>query len=99
MSDNPDRLKEHWLGGQDNRLCAREQAKAWALRELWLEQKESTYGLNEYVASKLRKNKDGLPKGPAPTGAALKEFFEKIDKDEDWFPGKHNGAKRHHGVL
>ena len=35
MSGHVDDLRELWLGGQDDRLCAREQAKGWALREVW----------------------------------------------------------------
>ena len=48
---------------------------------MWLEEKESTYGLNEYVASKVQKNQNGTPSGPNPTGAAIKEFFAKIDEE------------------
>ena len=29
-------LEQFWLGAPEGKLCAREQAKAWALRELWL---------------------------------------------------------------
>jgi len=98
MSGHLGDLRELWLGGQDNRLCAREQAKAWALREVWLEEnkkkEKGTYGLNEYVAARVRKNRGGKPAGEHPSGSSMKEFFEKVDKDEEWFPGKHSGAKR-----
>ena len=30
----------------------------------------------------------------APAWGSLSEFFSKVDKDPDWFPGKHNGQKR-----
>ena len=87
-------LRDAWLCGPDDRLCGREQAKAWALREYWREHHDSEHGLFAFVASKVRKNKRGKPSGANPTGEAMKEFFRKIDEDEEWFPGKHCGAKR-----
>ena len=87
-------MKELWLGGPDDRLRAREQAKAWALREVWKKTMKTDYGMNEFVASRVTKNKNGVPGGPRPSRAAMKEFFEKIDGDREWYPGKHNGAKR-----
>ena len=86
-------LRDLWLGGPDDRLCAREQAKACALREIWMESKTSTCGLNEFVASRLCKNKNGAPVGDRPSSAAMKEFFAKI-ADKEWYPGKQSGAKR-----
>lgn len=47
-----------------------------------------------FVAGKLNKTKNGTPSGDAPTAASVKEFFEKVDADADWFPGKHSGEKR-----
>ena len=89
-----DALRNAWFGGVDDRLCAREQAKAWALREVWMESGKGDYGLYEHVASKVRKTKDGKPKGDHPTRAAIQQLFDKIDNDADWFPGKHNGERR-----
>ena len=34
-----------WLEAPDGSLCAREQAKAFALREMWLAEGKSTYGM------------------------------------------------------
>ena len=39
------------------------------------------------------KTQGGKAKGDHPTNTSIKEFFEKIDCDPDWFPGKHNGKK------
>ena len=89
-----DLLRKHWLGGPDDRLCPREQAKAWALREVWLADKESTYGMYSFIASKVRKTKDGKPTGEHPHSNGLQDFFAKVDADAEWFPGKHSGAKR-----
>jgi len=89
-----DALRLSWVGGVEDRLCAREQAKAWALREVWKDDEKSLWGLNEYVASKLRKTKKGQPKGEHPSAACIGQLFEKMDSDPDWYPGKHNGERR-----
>lgn len=68
-------LRELWLQGPEERLCGREQAKAWALREVWLAEGKGAYGLCTFVASKVRKTKNGKPTGPRPSSAAMKEFF------------------------
>ena len=68
-------LQKLWLEGWDDRLCGREQAKAWALREVWKESHDSTYGLNAFVAQRVRKTKNGKPKGDHPTAEAISELF------------------------
>ena len=83
-----------WLGGPDDRLCGREQAKAWALREVWRSEGKNTYGMLQFVASRLKKNKNGTPTGEPPQRSSLQEFFEKVDADSEWYPGKHSGQKR-----
>ena len=30
----------------------------------------------------------------SPSQQSLNEFFNKVDADPDWFPGKHSGTKR-----
>ena len=50
-----DALHESWVGGIEDRLCGREQAKAWALREVWREEGKSSHGLLTFVASRVRK--------------------------------------------
>ena len=87
-------LQTFWLEAPEGKLCGREQAKAWALREVWLEDGKGKYGMLAFVASRLKKMQDGEPKGGAPCLNAVKEFFEKMDADPSWFPGKHSGAKR-----
>jgi hypothetical protein len=32
--------------------------------------------------------------GDQPATSSLKEFYEKVDADPEWFPGKHNGEPR-----
>ena len=47
-----DALRDAWFGGQEGRRCGREQARAWALREVWLEEKQDQakpeYGMYEF---------------------------------------------------
>ena len=83
-----------WLNAPEDRLCGREQAKAWALREVWRADGKGKHGMLTFIASKLQKTKDSLPQGDPPGVSALSEFFEKIDDDPNWFPGKHSEATR-----
>ena len=84
-----DTLQKLWLHGKIGGLCAREQLKAWALREAWMDGKPGTFGMNTWVAERLTKMGGGRP-----TSAAVKELLGKIDNDEDWYPGKQYGEKR-----
>ena len=77
------------MGGPAGHLCALEQAKAWALREVWAEEGKSNYGMLAFVAKRVVKND-----GSRPTTQALAQLFERIDSDDEWFPGKQNGEKR-----
>ena len=81
-----DTLQKLWLHGKVGGLCAREQLKAWALREAWMDGKPGTFGMNTWIAERLTKMGGGRP-----TSAAVKELLGKIDNDEDWFPGKQYG--------
>ena len=88
-------LESLWLQAPEGNLCGREQAKAWALREVWRAEGKSDYGMFSFIASKLMKNKDGKPSAKdQPTSQSVKEFFLKIDSDPEWFPGKHSDTKR-----
>lgn len=84
-----DALRKLWLGGQKGNLSAREQARVWALRECWTEENESTYGMYDAIRVKVKKIGGGHP-----TGAAVKQLLDKIDGDDDWFPGKQYGERR-----
>ena len=87
-------LRKSWLEAPDDRLCGREQAKAWALREIWREDGKKPYGLNAFVSGKLWKQKAGKGRCAHPTPAAIGQLFQRIDSDPDWFPGKHNDEPR-----
>ena len=82
-----------WKLPPEGKLCGREQAKAWALREVWRSEGKSDYGMCTYIASKLKKTANGRPTGAAPGVSAVKEFFDKIDIDPDWLPGKASGTR------
>ena len=68
------------------------------MREVWLEEKQDQakpeYGMYEFVAGKVRKTKKGKPTGDHPTNTSIKDFFTNIDKDPEWYPGKHCGGTR-----
>ena len=89
-----DTLKELWLAAPEGRLCAREQAKAWALREVWRQEGKADHGLCTWVASKVKKSKNGKPAGPHPSSSAIEQFFAKVDDDGEWYPGKQTITKR-----
>ena len=64
-------------------MSGKSQAKAWALREVWRDDKKPNYGMLPYICSKVKKVGGGHP-----STSAMSQFFEKIDDDADWFPGK-----------
>ena len=76
-------LQELWLGGRTGTLCALEQAKAWALREAWLLEHESTYGMHTWIAERVKKVGGG-----SPSKNAVKNLLDTVDGDPDWYPGK-----------
>ena len=82
-------LEELWLGGPSGHLCALEQAKAWALREVWRADGKGNYGLCAFIAKRVLKND-----GAHPTSHAVWQLFERIDNDKAWFPGKQCGETR-----
>ena len=83
-----DTLHDLWHGGQNGRLSAWEVAKAVGFREASKVVHDGQVNL-PWIASHLTKVGGG-----SPGKSALHELFTKIDEDPDWFPGKHNGAKR-----
>ena len=78
-------LQEAWTAAPEGRLPAWEQAKAWALREVWRSEKPSEWGMLNYIASKVVKAGEH---GGNPSHGALSEFFSKLDADPEWYPGK-----------
>ena len=47
-------LRSSWLDGVEGRLCGREQAKAWALREIWRSEGNGAYGELTFVSERVR---------------------------------------------
>ena len=76
-------LRSAWLDAKDGSLSGREQAKAWALREIWKESGKADYGMETFIAGKLKKKGGG-----SPSSEAMTRFFDKVDVDDDLFPGK-----------
>ena len=81
-------LEKAWTEAPEGRLPAWEQAKAWALREVWRQEKESEYGMLPYICSKVKKSVTDGASLAQPSPGSMCEFFTKVDADPDWFPGK-----------
>ena len=76
-------LQEAWLRGKTGTLCALQQARAWALREVWQEEGKPAFGLHACIARKVTKIGGGHPRSQA-----VAKFFERVDEDLAWFSGK-----------
>ena len=88
QSDGQQRLADLWLQAKKGRLAPWAEAKAWGLREAWKESHgERTYGLLDFVATRVKKQGGG-----SPSASAISQLFEKMDNDRAWFPGKSYGA-------
>ena len=83
MSERQELLRAAWHGGQDGRLSAQGEARAWALREAWKATHTSVYGMWAFVAAHVTKVGGGNP-----TPSAVQQLVEKIDADPEWYPGK-----------
>ena len=81
-------LRNFWLSSSPGHLSPWEQAKALGLREA---SKELHGGQTNvpWICARLEKTGGGHPHR-----AALHEFFQKVDTDPEWFPGKHCGKPR-----
>jgi hypothetical protein len=83
-----DLLQKAWRGGRKGNLSALEEARAWALREVWQDDHKPEYGMHTYIAGKIKRIGGGHP-----GGAAVKKFFDRVDADPGWFPGKSTQAQ------
>ena len=83
-----DSLRDLWLTAPQGRLSPWEQAKALGLREASRVLHNGRANM-PWIAERVAKVGGGHP-----NKSSLHEFFKLVDADEDWFPGKHNGAKR-----
>ena len=59
-----DTLQKLWLHGKIGGLCAREQLRAWALRDAWMDGKTGTLGINTWIAERLTKVGAGGQQAP-----------------------------------
>ena len=82
-------LRDLWMGGQRDRLSPGMQSMALAYRQASKELTESKKPNIAWVARHVKR-----VDGQQPTKQSLHEFFTKVDRDRDWYPGKHTGAKR-----
>ena len=82
-------LRTMWCEGKKGKMCPKEQAKAWALREAWRElHGESTYGMCKWIAARVF-TVGNPPKHPSI--AAVQQFLDKVIEDPEWHPGKMYG--------
>ena len=83
-------LRDKWKGGRLGTLCAMEQAKVWALREVM---KDTDEGVNyEAIAEQVVKLAPKGKKGGHPNRNAIRKLIERMDGDDEWFPGKRPDA-------
>ena len=80
-------LREAWLSAPEGRLCPWQQARALALREASAEIHGAPW--LPWIAERLEKVGGGKP-----SKQAVGQLFALVDTDKEWYPGKHNGAKR-----
>ena len=79
-------LAKLWKTAPAGKLSPWSQAKAYALREAWdLTTPDSSYGRTRWIAERLYV--EGRTR-QHPSEAAVTQFFDKVDKDPDWYPGK-----------
>ena len=55
------------------------------MREIWKDSGKADHGMNTFIAGKLKKKGGG-----SPSSEAMTQFFDKVDVDDDRFPGKGN---------
>ena len=74
-------LRDKWKGGRLGTLCAMEQAKVWALREVM---KDTDEGVNyETIAEKVVKIGPKGKKGGNPNRNAIRKLIERMDGDDE----------------
>jgi hypothetical protein len=88
--DNQALLKKAWLGGKSGSLGALAEARAWALREVWRAEDKPEYGLLTFVCERV--TKVGA-RGGNPSPEAIRQMYERVDDDPDWYPGKRTQEK------
>ena len=80
--------REAWLSASPGRLSAWQQARAFALREASWELHGGKTQL-EWIAARVEKVGGGHP-----GRSALCQFFQTVDNDAEWYPGKCGDTKR-----
>ena len=91
-------LAHAWTHATVGRRAPVEQAKLWALREVLRKQGEEDTQY-QWMPTKVK-----LVGGGHPEREAVRQFFQRVDKDGNWHPGKRgevgapvqlSGQKRH----
>ena len=79
-------LQDAWLNSPKNKLGAKGEALAWALRKAWFASGNGKYGMLGFVQEHTTID------GHAPRPNTLTDLYKKIDADPEWYPGKLAGA-------
>jgi hypothetical protein len=79
-------LEKLWKSGREGTLCPLEQAKTWGFREAQRARGEEEN--HQDIAQSVVKVGGGRPGRDA-----VRKFFEKVDADPDWYPGKRDGER------
>lgn len=79
-------LEGLWRHGRHGTMCALGQAKAWGFREAQRARGEEE-NLAEIARSVVKVG------GGNPCRESLRTFFETVDNDPEWYPGKRTGKR------
>ena len=86
-------MEQLWKSRREGSLCPLEQLRALAFRDVYKAHPEAVPeqgglpALNSTIAGKLT-----LVGGGHPSKEAVRQLFERIDGDKDWYPGKRAAA-------
>ena len=86
-------LAHAWTHEAVGRLAPVEQAKLWALREVLRKQGEEDTQY-QWMSTKVK-----LVGGVHPEREAVRQFFQRVNKDANWHPGKSAGTMFHKGCF
>jgi len=81
-------LARAWRTGKRGSMAPIEQAKLWALRTILRKQGEDD-DKYAWMVTQVR-----VVGGGHPCREAVRQFFQRVDQDDDWHPGKRGDVGR-----
>ena len=73
LMPSQEELRSFWLQAPVGKLGGREQAKAWALRDVWRAEGKGDWGMYTLIAGKVKKMFQEQPNGASPSVPSIKE--------------------------